>query len=255
MARASDCARELSFSSTTTAAPRLPWPSRSRAGGRRRHGQRARAPPACPRPAARRRWWPRSARPRGRPRRTGPPCRRGRRRPRPRVPPARRPRPPRRAARAPSGGRGAGARARAGAPAQPVIASFRTREPWLPPKTSTVFSGTRGLRLKSGEAAAHGIAGEHALVPVERARVLPGAGGRIHERPQDAVREAGLRVGLEDHRAHSEESRHERDGTARVAPHAENGGRAQAQDESRGRGRARRAGPGGRGASVPGPPR
>src|SRR6266545_2100291 len=58
----------------------------------------------------------------------------------------------------------------------------------------------------------------------------PGFTNRVH-RPQDAVREAGLRVRLQDHRAHSQEGGHEHDRAPRVAAHPEDRFRTQAPDE------------------------
>ena len=77
------------------------------------------------------------------------------------------------------------------------------------------------------------------------ARLLVGAGGRVHERPQDAVREPGLRVGLEDHRAHAEEGgerarpARRRSRRRRAPPRGAAGARARRRG-ARPQGRARR---------------
>src|SRR5262249_56372031 len=49
-----------------------------------------------------------------------------------------------------------------------------------------------GLRGQRREAAAHGVAGDHALVAELEARLLVGAGRGPDERAEDAVREPAL---------------------------------------------------------------
>ena len=111
------------------------------------------------------------------------------------------------------------------------MASFRTREPWLPPKTRSEATAALSFAGRAAKPPRTGLPVEHTLRPVEGLRVLPGTRGRPHERTQHAVREAGDRVGLEDHRVHSEKRGHQDDGTAGVAAHPEDRLRPQAPEE------------------------
>ncbi len=228
---------------------------RSGAGGRRRPARRARAPRPCPPRRARRRWWLRCARARGRPPRSASACRRGRRRPPPRDRPRRRRRPPPRARPRRSGGRCAARSGPGRCGSASTRARFSRRDPWLPPKARRFSGGTVLLAPDPSEGRAHGIAGHHTLLAEESARLLVGAGGAAHEGQEDAVREAGPGVGLEDHRAHpAGERRGARSDRRRSRrPRAPPRGAAGAGAERRG-GR-RGAGPEGRGPCGRGRPR
>ena len=110
-------------------------------------------------------------------------------------------------------------------------ARFRTREPWLPPKTSSVWGRPCALPGQAREAAAHRVAGEHALGAELAPRLLVGAGGAAHEGLQHAVGEAGLRVRLQDHGGHPQRGRGQHERPARVAADAEHRLRLQPRDQ------------------------
>ena len=163
-------------------APRPPPPARGRSlrwWSSAAPGERARAPPPCPPPPARRRWWRRCAQS------TRSACgearlhvveeghhlglaaggRVGRRHLVPHAP-------------RPSGGRCAARRARAGAAAPPTSARFSTREPWLPPKASSVQRRpVRLARAAPAKPPRTGLPVSTPLRPNARARLLVGAGG------------------------------------------------------------------------------
>jgi hypothetical protein len=213
--------------------PPPPWPARWCAGGRPPPRRRGRGPPPCPpavssaqvvAPAAGEDEvaWANRISMSSRKATTSP---RGRR--------PRRPRPPRRAWPLRSGGRCADARrATAGAgPGQRAVQDPRA----LAPAEGEEVRGSRcSLRGREANPPRTGLPRQDSLAPKKRRASSYATGGLPREGPEHLVREAGLRVRLQDHRAYSHERGHQDQRAAGVATHAEDGPRPLAPEEGRG---------------------
>jgi hypothetical protein len=89
------------------------------------------------------------------------------------------------------------------------------------------------LAGQAGEPAAHRVARDHPL-GAERARgLLVRAGAAAHERPQHAVGEAGLRVGLQDHGRHPQQRGEQDHRPPGISPHAQDRARTMPAHEGR----------------------